>query len=307
MLKQLLLISLLLGCALPGIAQRNATAPAAPLVDTVYFDRDWERTTLPEDRSYARVARHTQDGKTTGIVRDFYYPSWKKQWEGKLAQEQPDKPNGLCTSWHETGSIESKGTYVQGQAQADLQRWAADGHLVTCRFKYQEALALSTGKLHSYYNSGNSCLVFPVDLPPNTAGVVYRLDIRDEGTAPISWNSAFALGAAYFSPAVTLTSMLSAGTRALSSQGAAASPAISTKCHWYIVPDLAAAQEFMQLKGAITVGKSCYRQASNIDAETREIPLAPGTQRLYICVKNDNDMTAATATVSVSALVKSCE
>lgn len=307
MIKQLLIAYLLLVCVLPGMAQRKVTVPAAPPVDTVYFDRDWERTMLPEDRSYARIARHTQDGKTTGIVRDFYYPSWKKQWEGKLAQEQPDKPNGLCTSWYEAGGLESKGTYVQGQVQADLQRWAEDGHLVTCRFKYQEALALSTGKMHSYYNSGNSYLVFPVDLPLNTAGVVYRLDIRDEGTSPISWNSAFALGAAYFSPTVTLASMLSAGTRALSSQGAAATPAVSTKCHWYIVPDLAAAQEFMQLKGTITVGKSCYRQASNIGAETREIQLAPGTQRFYICVKNDNDMTAATATVSVSALVRSCE
>lgn len=304
MLKQLPLLTLFIGFTLPGIAQRKETAPPIPPADTVYFDRDWERTTLPEDRSYARVAHHTKDGKTIGTVRDFYYPSWKKQWEGKLTQEQPDQPHGLCTSWYEAGGLESRGTYAQGKLQTEPQRWAEDGHLITCRFTYQEALALSTGKLHSYYNDGSSRQVFPVDLPANTAGVVYRLDIRDEGAPLISWDSALALGAAYFSPTTTLASMLSTGARSLS-QGATASPLASTKCHWYIVPDLAAAQEFMQTKGIIS-GKPCYRQAANICAETREILLAPNTRRIYICVNNDNDITAATATVSVSALVKSC-
>jgi len=103
--KRLLLLTLFVGFALPGRAQRKVTPPPIPPADTAYFDRDWERTTLPEDRSYARIARHAKDGKTIGTVRDFYYPSWKKQWEGKLTREQPDQPHGLCTNWYEAGGL----------------------------------------------------------------------------------------------------------------------------------------------------------------------------------------------------------
>jgi hypothetical protein len=300
MLKQVL-FSVSLLPALPALAQQQQVIS---LPDTIYFDQNWERTAVPEDRVFARITRRGPTGKPISTVRDYYLPSWQKQWEGKLVSEQPDVAQGLCTSWYQTGKLQSRGSYLQGKTQADFQRWAEDGHLVTCRFKYQDVLPLSKGKMGEQLSTTRSRQVFTVELPAETVGVVYRLDIRDEGTPPISWNSALALGAAYFNPTATLAGMLATGTRTLSS--ATAAPAVTTKCHWYIVPDAAAAEEFMRTKGFIT-GKPSYRQATNVCAETRELQLAPGTRRLYICVNNDNDMTAATATVSVSALVRGCE
>ncbi|MDO7884277.1 toxin-antitoxin system YwqK family antitoxin [Hymenobacter cheonanensis] len=299
MLKQLLFSGGMLA-AFPALAQQ----PILSLPDTVYFDQNWDRTAVPEDRVFARITRRGPDGKSMSTVRDYYLPSWQKQWEGKLVREQPDVAQGVCTSWYATGKLQSRGTYLQGKPQADLQRWAEDGHLIACRFKYQDALPLSTGKMGEQLSTTRSRQVFIVDLPAETVGIVYRLDIRDDGTPPISWNSAVALGAAYFNPTATLASMLATGTRTLSS--ASTAPTATTKCHWYIVPDLAAAEEFLQRKGLIS-NKPVYRQASNVCAETRELVLAPGTRRLYLCVNNDNDLTAATATVSVSALVKGCE
>lgn len=307
MLKYLLLVALLI--SLPTVTLAQTKKPVAlllPAPDTVYFDQDWERTTLPEDRVFARIARHTADGKTVGTVRDYFYSSWKKQWEGKLAQEQPDLPQGLCTGWYESGQINFRGTYIQGQQQSDFKSWGEDGHLIACSYSYKEALPLSKSKLHSYYNSGSSQQVFPIDLPLNTAGIVYRLDIRDEGEPPISWNTAIALGAAYMNPAATVTSLLATGSQSLNIQTKTAAPLVSTKCHWYIVADEAAARQFLDTKGSI-IGKPCYRQGNNICAETREITIAAGTRRLYVCINNDNETTAATATLSVSALVQTCK
>ncbi|WP_310391795.1 hypothetical protein [Hymenobacter sp.] len=307
MIKHLLTITALLLLPQVTIAQaKKAVVPPLPAPDTVYFDRDWERTTLPEDRVFARIARHDSEGKTAGTVRDYFYPSWKKQWEGKLVQEQPDLPQGLCIGWYESGQMNFRGTYTRGQQQGDFKSWGEDGHLITCSYAYQEALPLSKSKLHSYYNSGSSRQVFPVDLPANTAGVVYRLDIRDEGQLPISGSTAMALGAAYMNPIATATSLLATGSQSLAGQAATAGPPASTKCHWYIVPDEAAARQFLDTKGSIT-GKPCYRQGNNICAETREIAVAAGTRRLYICINNDNETTAATATLSVSALVQTCK
>lgn len=307
MFKYLLILFIFISLPAVTLAQTNKpVAPPLPAPDTAYFDRDWERTTLPEDWVFARIARHAANGKTVGTVRDYFYPSWKKQWEGKLAQEQPDLPQGLCTGWYESGQMNFRGTYTQGQQQGDFKSWGEDGHLIACSYSYQEALPLSKSKLHSYYNSGSSRQVFPVDLPLNTAGVVYRLDIRDEGEPPISWSTAMALGAAYMNPAATVTSLLATGSRNLTSQTTTAAPPVSTKCHWYIVSDEAAAHQFLDTKGSI-IGKPCYRQGNNICAETREITVAAGTRRLYVCINNDNETTAATATLSVSALVQTCK
>lgn len=72
------------------VAQRpKPAAVSLPPADTVYFDRDWARTETLEEVAYARIAHRTPDGKSVGTVRDYFYPSWKKQGEGKLLSESP--------------------------------------------------------------------------------------------------------------------------------------------------------------------------------------------------------------------------
>lgn len=291
-----------------SFAQSPKTAPSTLTVpDTAFFDQDWERTTIPEDRKFARIMRHTSDGKPSGTVRDYFYPSWKKQFEGKLLSEAPDVPQGLCTGWYESGKLHFRGTYAGGQQQADFRQWHENGKEVKCTFVYNDALPLSKAKLHSYYNDGSSRKVFVVDLPIDTKGVVYKLDIRDEGEPPVSWATGLALAAAVTNPALGATALLSAGSNALSKQGSNASPITSTKCHWYITDNAATAKEFLTTKGKISNEETCYKSTRNITQETREISVSPGTRQLFFCVNNDNQTTAATATLSVSALVQRCQ
>lgn len=305
-----ILLRVLCFCAfLPLSSLAQQVKPAAvplPLPDTVYFDRDWERTLVLEDRQYARVARHAPDGATLGTVRDYYYPSWKKQWEGKLMSETPDTPAGLCTGWYENGKPQFRGTYVQGQPQNDYQEWRADGTPLKCQLVYQPALETSTVKLHSYFNDGSSRSVFEVVLPANTAGVVYKVDIRDEGAPPVSWSTALALSSVVIDPTMSTASALLVGSKALAAQNATGAPATATKCHWYLTDRSADAQEFLQTKGNIAQTDRCYRQADNVTQETRHVVVDSSTRRLYLCVNNDNRTTSATATVSVSALVRTC-
>src|SRR5690606_34278005 len=80
--------------------------------DTIYYDQDWEKTSVKEDYKFARIIKRTLDRKPYGTVCDYYYPSWKKQWEGKLISENPDIAQGFCTFWFPNGQIQSSGTYL---------------------------------------------------------------------------------------------------------------------------------------------------------------------------------------------------
>ncbi|WP_460616193.1 toxin-antitoxin system YwqK family antitoxin [Hymenobacter ruber] len=300
------LLFLLLIISVSARAQRpKPAAVSLPPADTVYFDRDWERTETLEEVSYARVAHRDASGKPVGTVRDYFYPSWKKQWEGKLAAEKPDKPTGLCCGWHENGQVSFRGTYLSGAQQADFRSWREDGREIKCRSLMQDALPLSTATLHCSNCMHSSRNVFTVDIPAGTAGIVYKLDVRDEGQPPISWSTALAVAAVAGSGGAAAPALLGTAASALLKQGNNAPTTVSTKCHWYITADPAAVQQFLASKGTIT--SACLRAAANTPQETRPIALPPGTRQLFVCVNNDNYTTDATATLSVTALVQTCK
>lgn len=289
-------------------AQRLKPAAASlPPADTIYFDRDWVRTETLEEVAYARIAHRTANGKTVGTVRDYYYPSWKKQGEGKLLSENPDVLTGICTGWHESGQFSFRGTYVNGQAQADFKSWNEAGREIKCRYTTRDALPLSRAEIHCSTCMYLSRKVFEVDVPVGTVGIVYKLDVRDEGQPPVSWSTALKLAGALTNPATGTMALLSLTASALNSQGSGEAPAKSTKCHWYITADPEAAQQFLDTKGTISKPNVCYRAEENTPTETRPLTLAPGTRRLYVCVNNDNIRTDATATLSVTALVQTCQ
>lgn len=307
MIKFYFLNTLLLAAFLPALAQRpKPAAVTLPPADTIYFDRDWERTETLEEVTYARIAHHDGAGKTVGTVRDYFYPSWKKQWEGKLAVEKPDKPTGLCSGWYENGQPSMRGTYINGVQQADFRSWHDDGREIKCTAVMQDALPLSTAAIHCSNCVHSSRKVFTVDIPAGTLGIVYKLDVRDEGQPPVSWSTALALAGVVGTGGAAAPALLSTAASALLKQGNGAAPTVSTKCHWYITPDAVSAQQFLDTKGTITNTSACLRAASNTPQETRPIALPAGIRRLFVCVNNDNYTTDATATLSVVALVQSC-
>ncbi|MBW3127200.1 toxin-antitoxin system YwqK family antitoxin [Hymenobacter profundi] len=310
-MAKLYFIQFLLLISVPTLAQKSKTTVPLPPTDTVYFDHDWERTDIAQDRVYARIARHGSDGLTVGTVRDYFYPSWKKQFEGKLIGEAPDVASGLCAAWYENGKPHFTGTYIKGAPQGDYREWREDGREIKVKLKWQEALALSTAKLHSYYNSGSSRVMVPVPLPPGTVGVVYKIDIRDEGQPPITWSTAITLAAAYAAAPVTggASLLLTAGAKALASEAQQTPPEVSTKCRFFVTDDTQLTVPFMApaTKGQMPPVEHCFRSAVNVTQESRSFAVAPGTSQIFICVQNDNSRTAAKLSISVNALVKSRE
>lgn len=103
--------------------------------------------------------------------------------------------------------------------------------------------------------------------------------------------------------------LLSLGAASLNKQSAAGGvpPLKSTKYHWYITPDPEAARQFLATKGYITKPFVRYKAKLNTPAKARPRLLPMGTYRLFAGVNNDNYLTDATATLSVTALVKACE
>jgi hypothetical protein len=191
--------------------------------------------------------------------------------------------------------------------QADFRSWRADGREIKCASKMVEALPLSNATIHCSNCMHSSRKVFTVDIPDGTVGIVYKLDVRDEGQPPVSWSTALAVAAVAGSGGAAVPALLGTAASALVKQGNNAPPTVSTKCHWYIMPDEDAAQQFLDTKGTISPDKLCLRAALNTPQETRPITLPPGTRRLFVCVNNDNYTTDATATLSVSALVQACK
>ncbi|SET98220.1 toxin-antitoxin system YwqK family antitoxin [Hymenobacter actinosclerus] len=289
-------------------AQTKTTVPVTTRQDTIYFDHDWERTTEPQDRVYARIARRNSEGKSIGTVRDYFYPSWKKQFEGKVASESPDVATGLCTGWYENGQLHFKGIFAQGQTGSDYREWKEDGKEIKLTYAWQEVLSTDGVKLHSYYNNGSSRQVIPIDLPEGTVGVVYKFDIRDEDQPPVNWTTAITLTAALASAPTGLgpALMLSAGAKALSTERQPAA-AVATKCRFFIVDNEELTQPFLAYatKGTMPATAQCYQQAVNRGQETRELLVPAGTKRLYFAAQNDNLRTSAKLKLTVSALVAS--
>lgn len=290
-------------------AQTHVAVPTAgSRLDTVYFDHDWARTAHPEDRVYARIARRDPQGVTIGTVRDYFYPLWKKQFEGKVSSESPDQPTGLCTGWYENGKLHFKGTFAQGKAGADFREWREDGQEIKTSYSWREALSTDGVKLHSYYNTGSSRQVIPIDLPEGTVGIVYKFDIRDEGQPPVTWSTALALTAtlAAAPASVGASFFLSAGAKALSAERPAA-VSVTTKCRFFIVDKQELTQPFVDYatKGTMPPANLCYQQGVNRAQETRELSIPPGTKRLYFAVQNDNQRTSAKLKLTVNALVAS--
>ncbi|MDF7815442.1 DUF1036 domain-containing protein [Hymenobacter sp. YC55] len=141
----------------------------------VYLDRDKEEVLKPDQATYMRRINY-QQGVPTGLVRDYYWPSNKLQWDGKLQSEHPAMPQGTCITYDESGRKREELVYQNGRATGPVRRWDAAGKEVITTKKYRtiKVLEPQQGYLVSYYNPGNSRTVIPVQLPPNTVSWYYE-------------------------------------------------------------------------------------------------------------------------------------
>lgn len=277
-------------------------------VDTVYFDREWAPIMDPQLRDearYARIVRHRLDnGQPYGLVKDHYMPGWKIQSSGKLLTEHPkDVPTGHWEFFYENGGKQMEQEFTADGTLSSNRQWKEDGSEVKCTLVPQYALEETRYKLHSYFNPGNSRTVIPVSLPADAVGFVVKSDIRDEGQGFVTFENVVNVAASYssYSPGAAMTALAKAWqTKDNPSKS-------NTTCRSFITTDGNAAQQWLASKGEVTPAPSTIlHRTQNCTAETREFTLQQPLSNFYICVVNDNAREAATATMSVVALVPSC-
>jgi hypothetical protein len=288
-----------------GLAQRATSAPPA---DTVFFDHDWVGTTIRQDAHYVRLVRHGSDGKPVGTVRDFYYPSWKKQGEGKLLSEAPDVQSGLCTGWHENGKLSFRGTFVQGVAQGDIQQWNEQGKLVTCGWESKDVFTpASPTTLYARYSTSQSSTVYTVNIPPGLDALFYALDIRDTKAPTVSLENTVAVAVmalkAYTGDGAGAAAL--AVNKLTARLQAVATPAAypPTKCRYLVTADPKVAQFYVSNKGLIkTAGL-----VENRPSVANLVRIPPGCRQFYVCISNDNYQAPALAQLTVKGVVRRCQ
>ncbi len=142
-------------------------------------------------------------------------------------------------------------------------------------YRTVDALPLSNATIRCSTCIYLSRKVFEVDVPEGTAGIGYKLDIRD-GETPLSWSTAIGLASAFSNPATGTVALLAMVAAALSKQNIGPVPTASTKCRWYITLDPAAVQQFLASQGSITISNACLRSASNTPRKPGRLPYRPG-------------------------------
>jgi hypothetical protein len=288
-----------------------AQKPKAPVIpaDTVYFDQDWERTAILEDAKYARLVRHDPAGKPLGTVRDFYYPGWKKQGEGKLLSEAPDVLTGQCTGWHPNGKMAFRGTYLKGVAQGDFQQWNEAGVAVKCGLVTKELFTQpAPTTLHARYTPNESSTVYTVRVPSGIDAVFYALDVRDEGQPPISLERIVGMGVMTAKAFVgdtpgAISSFVGQMTSKINTTLQDQMPVKPTKCRFLITADAEVASAYAGNKGRIQAAGMVLNRPLSSDI----IALPAGCQEFYVCISNDNLQTDAIAQLSVKGVVQQCK
>jgi hypothetical protein len=297
---------LLLSVSLTARAQKPAPSPP---VDTVYFDQDWAPTELKEDAKFARLVRHGANGLPVGTVRDFYYPSWKKQGEGKLLSEAPDVLTGICTSWHENGKMAFRGTFVQGVAQGDFQQWNRAGAVLKCTLVSKDVFSASSPTvLYARISTQQSSTVYTVPIPAGLDGVYYALDVRDAGAPTISLENTvgvavMALKAYSGDGQGAINTAIGQLTSRITTAVQQTAPRTPSKCHYLVTADAALAQRYLNSKGQI----SAPGLIANRPSVAEMVAIPPGCRQFYVCVSNDNYQTTAIAQLSVKGVVRQCK
>ncbi len=144
------------------------------ILDTMYFDQNWEQSSAQDANYYRVVSTDT----TTGSFRFFvkvYYPSGQVQMTGTYNSIRPDNKdghfiyyfdngqqqricfykkntlNGTFREWYRSGKLKNEQEYKNGLLNGPFKSWREDGSLK------QEARYVKGGKsgfFKTYYENG---------------------------------------------------------------------------------------------------------------------------------------------------------
>lgn len=126
---------------LPGISQ---------VLDTMYFDSNWEQSTESEAHYYRIISIDTS-GDFRFYVED-YYPGGQIQMHGTYKSIRPDNKDGHFVYWYEDGEKQMECQYKDNILHGLLREWYASGQPES----YQEySNGLLDGKYSSWRKDGS--------------------------------------------------------------------------------------------------------------------------------------------------------
>ncbi len=114
------------------------------VLDTMYFDRGWEQTSLAE-AYYYRIVSIDTSGDFRFYVEDFY-PDGQIQMSGTYKSIRPDNKDGHFIYYYEDGRKQMECHYRDNLLQGPLREWYSSGQ----EQSYQE---FSGGLLNGEYKS----------------------------------------------------------------------------------------------------------------------------------------------------------
>jgi TonB family protein len=114
------------------------------VLDTMYFDRNWEQASLA-NAYYYRIVSVDSSGEFRLYVED-YYPGGKIQMTGTYKSIRPDDKDGHFIYWYEDGKKQMECHYRDNLLHGHLREWYPSGQ----EESYQE---FSNGQLNGEYIS----------------------------------------------------------------------------------------------------------------------------------------------------------
>lgn len=261
---------------------------------TLYLDRDKEEVPLEQDATYIRKTSY-QNGKPTGLVRDYYAKTNVLQWDGKLISERPDVRQGTSITYNEKGQKVEEVIYKEGQLAGQARRWGDDGKeiLKTKTYKTVTVLDPQAGYLVSYYNSGNSRTIIPVTLPENTVRWYYEFTAYRNKADVEAVRNNFQL-ASELSTFIDQTGFLKLATAVLTP------PAGGDICNVYLIDNEQEAKVFMQKQPNF----KRVIDGSRTSLTSAVVPVQHKEKQVYLGLHNPADVDGIYFAIEVVAVVE---
>lgn len=103
-----------------------ASGPAQMLLDTMYFNRQWQQCSRDSAYYYREVFAGT--GKKVQFLVKDYYPSGRLQMEGAYLSIHPDRKEGHFVYYYSNGHKMQEAEYVENEPEGVYQEWYANGN-----------------------------------------------------------------------------------------------------------------------------------------------------------------------------------
>ena len=260
----------------------------------VYLDRDKDEVAKPEQATYVRRLTYQQGGPA-GLVRDYYWPTNRLQWDGKLLSEHPAVFQGTCITYDEAGRKQQEAVYQNGRVSGDIRRWDATGKegIVSKHYKTVKVLTPQQGYLVSYFNPGESRTVIPVQLPPNTVSWYYEFTAFRELAQLQAARDKFKL-VAELSGLMDKSGSLELAIKALTT------PPGGNICNVYLLKDTQQTDLFQRKQAFAYI-----REGTRSSLTSAVVPLpAPANPTFYLGLHNPDNMYGIHYALEVVAVVE---